>query len=379
MLFFGRGAESCKAGEKPGADPDYTVVKIKMADAAGYKIDFYPATTDTYREENGYRLYRFKIPYNRTYLLVIRNPSFKVIPQEGVIPPPQLTLFLKRGAEITIEGDAKMPVLARVTSSDADVMEYEIFRAKQAQIEYRLWEATGRQVKLEAGKDTAGAAAMAQKARDILEEKSAWEREFVKEHPQSWGALEIFGLFYQHMDSGEAWAIFKNFPAAYKEAGMGKEIAGFFAALHATQPGNPVLAFKQEGIDGKPVDLDALKGRVLIIDFWGSWCGPCRRSHPHLKAVYEKYRNKGLEIIGIAQEGGTGKSRDSLWREAVREDGIPWLHVLNDPEKLDLVKAYSVTAFPTKLIIDREGKIVFRLTGSSSEALDRKLQEMFNY
>ncbi len=138
-----------------------------------------------------------------------------------------------------------------------------------------------------------------------------------------------------------------------------------------------MIPFKQEGIDGKVVDIESLKGKVVVIDFWGSWCGPCRKSHPHLKAIYNKYHDKGLEIIGIGYEGGTPQGKDSIWRKAVKEDGMTWLQVLNDPDRVDLTKLYSVTAFPTKLIVDREGKIVFRVSDSFSEEFDRKLEDLF--
>jgi hypothetical protein len=84
-----------------------------------------------------------------------------------------------------------------------------------------------------------------------------------------------------------------------------------------------------------------------------------------------------LEIIGIAYEGGSPEMKDSIWRKSVKEDGMTWLQVLNDPERIDLTKVYSVTAYPTKLIVDRDGEIVFRISDSASEELDRKLEELF--
>jgi thiol-disulfide isomerase/thioredoxin len=360
-----------------GVDSGFMTVKVKMEDGAGYTMRFIPAITEVHIEKRGWRIYTLKIPYNQSCLFVISDPAFKVVREKGIIRSPQLSLFLKKGATMTIEGNAKTPGMSRILSKDKDVMEYEIFRSKTAGIEQELWKANSDQLKLKALEDTAGVAATEKTIKDILARKSDWEREFVKAYPRGRAALEIFALFYQRLDSQDAWEVFSQYPDSLKQDGTGKDIAGFFDSLHRTEAGNPVIAFKQEGINGELVDIEALKGKVVIIDFWGSWCGPCRRSHPHLKAIYEKYHDRGLEIIGIGYEGGTPAMKDSIWRKAVKEDGMTWLQVLNDPDRTDLTKLYSVTAFPTKLIVDRQGKIVFRISDSAPEELDRKLEELF--
>jgi thiol-disulfide isomerase/thioredoxin len=358
-------------------DSGTTVLRVKMEDTAGYMVRFFPAVTETHVSDNGYIIYTCRIPYDERCLFVLRNPAFKVVPAKGIIFPPQLELLLKKGATITIEGNATMPASSRVTSSDKDVEEFELFRTKASALDKELWQANSKELMLKTQQDTAGVAAMEKKIKEILQQKRDWDLEFVKAHPHGRAALQIFSLYYQRLDSQEAWAVFKKFPDSLKTEGAGAVIAGFFDALRHTEAGNPVIPFKQEGIDGKLVDIEALKGKVVVIDFWGSWCGPCRRSHPHLKAIYNKYHDKGLEMIGIAYEGGTPQGKDSIWRKAVKEDGMTWLQVLNDPDRTDLTKLYSVTAFPTKLIINREGKIVFRVSDSFSEEFDRTLEELF--
>jgi len=113
-----------------------------------------------------------------------------------------------------------------------------------------------------------------------------------------------------------------------------------------------------------------------LIDFWGSWCEPCRKSHPHLKALYDKYKSRGFEIVGIATESGSKDKKEEAWRKAVKEDNINWLQVLNDPEKTDIVKAYGIAAYPTKVLLDKEGTIILRTVGGEGNELDEKLQEL---
>jgi glutathione peroxidase-family protein len=96
---------------------------------------------------------------------------------------------------------------------------------------------------------------------------------------------------------------------------------------------------------------------------------PCRISHPALKKLYEKYKNKGFEIIGVSNEVNSKNiaDQDKAWRKAVKEDGINWLHILYDPQVFDAVKAYDINGYPTKFLIDQNGKFVMRILGNSEK------------
>ncbi|WP_158085166.1 TlpA family protein disulfide reductase [Niastella vici] len=133
----------------------------------------------------------------------------------------------------------------------------------------------------------------------------------------------------------------------------------------------------------KNVDLNALKGRYVLLDFWGSWCRPCRASHPHLKELYAKYKDKGFEIVGIASEHAkTKEDCIAAWKNAIAQDGITWLQVLNNENavKFDAVKEYSVTAFPTKILLDKDGNIIGRFVGNgnSGEAFYARLAQLLD-
>ena len=110
---------------------------------------------------------------------------------------------------------------------------------------------------------------------------------------------------------------------------------------------------------------------MVILDFWGSWCGACRQSHPQLKELYEAYKDKGLEIVAVANENGRG---EKAWHEAIEKDDVNWVHVLNDEgiKKMDIVKAYQVNCYPTKFLINRDGRILLRIT----DLLNVEIEEM---
>jgi thiol-disulfide isomerase/thioredoxin len=133
--------------------------------------------------------------------------------------------------------------------------------------------------------------------------------------------------------------------------------------------------------DGQPVDFSTLKGKYVLLDFWGSWCRPCRASHPHLKVLYAKYKDKGFEIIGIAQEHS--KSADEnrkAWLTAIEQDGLTWMQVLDNEnvDKFNSVNQWEVTAFPTKILLDREGNIIGRYVGNGNGGMEftTRLEEL---
>ena len=118
------------------------------------------------------------------------------------------------------------------------------------------------------------------------------------------------------------------------------------------------------------------EGQCNMLEFWASWCSPCRASHPHLREIEAKYAPEGLVVINIASENG--KDARETWIKAVKEDKMTWTQILNNEgwEQCDVVKQFAITAFPTKVLIGPDGKILVRTVGES-EPIDQKLQEVY--
>lgn len=128
------------------------------------------------------------------------------------------------------------------------------------------------------------------------------------------------------------------------------------------------------------------KGRYLLLDFWASWCVPCRKNNPHLISVYKKYKGKGLAVIGIADDDGD----TTAWKRAIETDSVGiWNHVLKGLNKIaklkgerndeDISEKFGVGEIPTMILIDKNGMIIGRYKGAEDNpVLDKKLSEIFN-
>ena len=123
-------------------------------------------------------------------------------------------------------------------------------------------------------------------------------------------------------------------------------------------------------LQGQPLSLRSLRGKYVVLDFWGSWCGWCIKGIPDMKEYYEKYRDK-MEILGIDCH-----DKEEAWKSAVKEHGLPWLNV-RDENQPDVSLLYAIEGYPTKIIITPEGKIA-KIVRGESPVFYEYLDELFN-
>ena len=129
-------------------------------------------------------------------------------------------------------------------------------------------------------------------------------------------------------------------------------LAGTTVFAQAPAVGESVPEIALPDTKGKTVKLSSLKGKVVLIDFWASWCGPCRRSNGDLAKLYKKYRDKGFEIFAISLD----ESKDE-WKTAISEDETTWLHVI-ETAKQQISTKWNVEYIPTSYLLDKDGKVV---------------------
>lgn len=212
--------------------------------------------------------------------------------------------------------------------------------------------------------------------------------DYVKKYPSTALAANFLCMNTGRMTLEQLKEAYNKLDETAKQTSAGKEIAAEIATLDRVAPGNPAPEIaKNDLVTGKPFALSSLKGKVVLLDFWASWCVPCRKSNPHVKALYEKYRKKGFDVVYVADNDS--RPEDAL--KAIDQDGIrKYHHVLRGLKTLkdangkmtgydkseDVSEQYAIHFLPTKYLIDRDGNIIGKVT---DEELDAKLKEIFGF
>ncbi|QEH42867.1 TlpA disulfide reductase family protein [Chitinophaga sp. XS-30] len=199
-------------------------------------------------------------------------------------------------------------------------------------------------------------------------------RAFIATHPNSYISL----ITFQELELGynfnpdTAAVKFARFPASLRESAAGKKMAAVIATSKKTQTGVMAMDFTQKDTTGKAVSLSDFRGQYVLVDFWASWCKPCRAENPNLLKAYNKYKEKNFTILGVSLDDEDGRR---AWLGAVKQDRMPWTQV-SDLEgfKSKAAVMYGVTAIPTNFLIDPSGKIIAR--NLRGEELEKKLGEI---
>ncbi len=157
--------------------------------------------------------------------------------------------------------------------------------------------------------------------------------------------------------------------AKYPEAAA--QLDKVIKASASMMPGAEAPDFTMNTPDGQPLSLKDLRGKVLLIDFWASWCGPCRRENPNVVKAYHKYHDKGFDVLGVSLD--RDKKR---WLDAIKKDGLIWHHVSDlKGWSNEAAKLYGVRSIPHTVLLDKNGKIIAR--NLRGQALEQKLAEIF--
>ncbi|MDP4208481.1 MAG: TlpA disulfide reductase family protein [Bacteroidota bacterium] len=163
-------------------------------------------------------------------------------------------------------------------------------------------------------------------------------------------------------------SITNTFDATVKKTVYVKMLKEYIDVLKKVEVGQPAVDFTMNTPEGKPLKLSSLYGKYLLIDFWASWCQPCRQENPNVVAVYKKYSHKGFDILGVSLD----KKKDA-WLEAIKADKLTWHHV-SDLKfwSNEAAKTYGVRSIPSNVLIDPKGIIIAK--NLKGEELDHKLQ-----
>jgi peroxiredoxin len=197
---------------------------------------------------------------------------------------------------------------------------------------------------------------------------------YIREQPHSPLALTVLERYAgATIDPGKIMPLFESLSEEARNSAEGKAFRERIASVEKTAVGKEAMDFTQNDTAGVPVKLSSFRGKYVLLDFWASWCVPCRQENPNVVKAYDRYHPKGFEVLSVSLDKEGDKDK---WLKAIHEDKLTWTHV-SDLQFWNnaVAKAYGIMAVPQNFLIDPQGKIVAKdLRG---EALEKKLHELF--
>lgn len=212
-----------------------------------------------------------------------------------------------------------------------------------------------------------------QQYTDMQADLIDYEKDFIKTNVDSYISALILERFLNQktLPRNEVKEIFSTYSDRIRSSKSGINVSNIVnAPVNPTAIGEIAPLFDGPTPTGDRIALESFRGKVVIIDFWASWCRPCRIENPNLVRLYKRMHDKGLEIVGVSLD-----RNKASWERAIADDGLTWNHVSNLQYWADpIAQLYSVRAIPAAFVLDREGRIVAKnLRGAQ---LDAKIEAL---
>ncbi|MFP4846245.1 redoxin domain-containing protein [Winogradskyella sp. PE311] len=323
---------------------------------------------------------------------IVMDEKFEM---QGVVSEPNIyflsvdgaqgkAIFMLENSEITVKVDKENLAATEVTGSESND-DFLAFQDGTKKIRDEGTKIMRLYQELNLQEGSAQSDSLTNELNKLREELTSYPLNFIKDNNDSYFSLELMKV-ESNKPKGDISIfneVFNNLTPRLKESTKGQkikerliELEKEFEKIAHLEVGKIAPDFESPTPDGDMVRLNDIKGKVTIIDFWAAWCGPCRRENPNVVRIYEKYHEKGLEIIGVSLDGQSRQQNPKkAWLDAIDADKLTWHHVsslkyFRDP----VAELYNIQAIPATFILDSKGTIVAKnLRGN---ALEDKIKEL---
>jgi peroxiredoxin len=280
-------------------------------------------------------------------------------------------MFFLENSNITFNAHADSISRGRFEGSSAQD-EFQAFNEKLIEISFKVRALQNEYLDALSSGNEALTARLEQEFRVARTDLDGFQEKYIADHPASYITPLILRNIHYGMDGEELEAHLSRLDPALSESIFIKELTQRASVLKLVALGQKAPDFTQNDPEGQPVKLSSLQGNYILIDFWAAWCGPCRQENPNIVAAYQKFHEKGFDILGVSLD----QSKED-WLGAIEKDGLIWTQVSDlQGWNNEAARLYGINSIPSNLLLDPEGRIIYK--SLRGKALHTELERLFS-
>ncbi len=310
----------------------------------------------------------------------LKNNAFKM---EGFVEYPQMVTLSMKGerrglpfflenSKITISGSIDSLEKASVTGSLSQT-ELETYRASLEKINVQLEEVYNRYKTAKMAGDNELADSIEKEFEELDNQQTLVSKDFIKEHPKSYVTPLLLSQMSPYFDTAELESALNGLDSSLHKVDIIADLQKRLETLKSVAIGQKAPDFTLNDVNGNPVSLYSKIGganKVLLLDFWAGWCGPCRNENPNVVKVWKEFSKKGFDVFGVSLDADS-----STWKKAILDDQLTWTQVSALKYwNCDAAKLYAVNSIPANFLLDENGTII--ANNLRGEDLSAKIKEL---